>query len=96
MAINRRVEVETVRRDPATDLEPVYVQKRGGSRFFLGLVLGAALMAGGAALYANEKGSFRTAGASVDRGLTEAEQKSRVATENAGDAIERRTDELAR
>jgi hypothetical protein len=110
IAMFKRKEV-VVRDQPALAVEPEVVERTvfvedKRPRFLLGLVLGAVLLAGGVAVFANHEGSYQTAGANADQALAQAQQttesvtsdattKIGAATENAGDAIETQTDKLA-
>lgn len=111
--MEQRREAE-VTRDPETGRVTGYVErieekprKKGGGGWLFGLLLGAVLVAGGIAIYANNQGSYQNAGAKVDSQLAQAEVQSRDAAqdtshaignaaENAGDAAERTGDNVQR
>lgn len=74
-------------------------RRRRGVGVLWGLVLGAALLAGGVAIYANNQGGFEQAGAQADQGVERAAAESQDvaadvsaatsnAAEQAGDALE--------
>lgn len=66
---------------------PTIIKKRAGVGTWLGgAIVGAAILAGGYALFANEQGSYQGAGAVVDQKLAGAEQATQNAAEKAGDA----------
>jgi len=91
----KRKEV-TVRDQPPEAVEPqvvektVYVEDRR-PRFLLGLILGVLILASGVAFFANQKGSYRSAGASVDRSIANAEDKAQTATHDAARNVEQNT-----
>ena len=91
----KRKEV-TVRDQPPEAVEPqvlektVYVEDKR-PRFMLGLVLGVLLLAGGVALFANQAGSYRTAGAKVDHTIASAEDTTQQATHDAAKNVEQNT-----
>ena len=81
---------------PAESVEPqvlektVYVEDKR-PRFMLGLVLGILLLAGGVALFANQAGSYRSAGAKVDHSIASAEDTTQQATHDAAQNVEQKT-----
>jgi hypothetical protein len=81
-------------RDPETGRVKGYVErtetvreKRKGGGWLFGLILGAILVAGGIAIYANNQGGYEQAGARTDSALAQAETETRQAANDAGAAI---------
>lgn len=92
MADERR-ETEVVR-DPETGRVTSYVEhhveerpKKSGGGWLLGLILGALLVVGGIAIYANNQGGFQQAGVEADRAVEQAQTQTGQAAEQAGDAF---------
>ena len=103
-----------VTRDPETGRVTGYVErieekprKKGGGAMLFGLLLGALLVAGGVAIYANNQGSYQRAGATIDSQLAQTETQARKAVgdasqavggaaESAGDAAQRTGDNVQR
>ena len=67
--------------------ETVHEKKKGGGGWLFGLILGAILVAGGIAIYANNQGGYEQAGAQTDNALAQAEVETRQAANDAGAAI---------
>lgn len=74
----RAVEPEIVERT-------VYVEDRS-PRFVLGLILGAVLLAGGVTLFANEEGSYQSAGVAADEAVMQAREQARSVSGGAEQA----------
>lgn len=85
-------ETEVVR-DPETGRVTGYVErteerpKKSGGGWIFGLLLGALLVAGGVAIYANNEGGFQQAGVEADRAVEQAQDQTGQAAEQAGDAF---------
>jgi len=91
--------------EPQIAEKTVYIRDRQ-PRFIWGLLIGAALLAGGGVLLARQEGSFQTAGASLDRGLSHAQRDGAdagvkathqlgAAAAASGDAIKTETDKVS-
>ncbi|MGE3302029.1 MAG: hypothetical protein AB7M12_02825 [Hyphomonadaceae bacterium] len=66
--------------------QPVIIKKKPGFGVWLGgAIVGAALLAGGYAYFAHERGSYSAAGAAVDQRVAQAESAVNAAAEDAGD-----------